>query len=156
MALMRERGEREPTLRELFEQVRLGNAVLGECSEDHGYSIVLPGRGEVRVMCAYDALMTAALRREGKVRGSCPHCGEKVVVQIENGEVNQASPPSIIFWLGTGSRGNPICDHLHLFSDSEHLQAWVEEQPDELGAAVPINEVVHSFGLSQELRTGTG
>ncbi len=143
--LLVQRTTTRQRLQERLELVKEGKAAIGECGEKHGYSMTLGDRRSVEVMCAYDALMTSILQGKGEVHATCPHCGEKMDVRIKATEVAKASLPSIVFWLGAGPRdapGNPICDHLHLFPDTQHLKEWVNSQLDELGLSIPLTDAV--------------
>ena len=91
--------------------IREGKGTIGETDAERGQSIVVPDGREVKVMGGYDALATALLRGEGCVKATCFHRGEKMEIQIENGELVRASHPSILFWLGDGPKGIPVCDH---------------------------------------------
>lgn len=128
-----------------FQRMREGRVVMGETTADRGYSVTVPERGEVNVMCGYDAVITALVRGEGRAKGACPHCGEAMEIRIEDRGLASASPESIVFWFGTGpsdGAGHPVCDHLHLFPSGEHLEAWLGARPDELGFRIPLEELV--------------
>ena len=147
--LLTERSLSRPEGREFIEGVRSGRAVIGETEEDHGYSVVLPEGRKAKVFCAFDTLMTAVLRGAGTSHGACPHCGEEMEVTVEERRVASASAPSLVFWLGAGPEGapgNPVCDHLHLFPSREHLTAWLDNQPEELGVALPVSDALALFG----------
>ena len=60
-------------------------------------------------------------------------------VRIKDGGAVDVSPASTVFWLGDGPKGIPVCDHLNLFPDLEHLRGWLETNPDELG--IPLGFV---------------
>ncbi len=146
--LIRARNHARPGLREFMESVRAGKAVTGECKEEHGYSMVLPDGRNVKVMCAYDALMSSLLHGQGLVRAACPHCGEKTEIHVQGGKVANSSSPSITFWWGTGPRdepGNPVCDHLHLLPTREHLASWRGTRPNELGFSLSLAETLAIF-----------
>jgi len=137
---------------DFVQQIKAGKAAIGECGEKHGYSLTMADGCTVEVMCAYDALMTSVLQGKGNVHAGCAHCGEKMEVRIEGVKVSKSSPPSIVFWLGAGPQdapGNPICDHLHLFPNQEHLQAWLDSQRDELGVNMPLTEAVRFLARSE-------
>jgi len=147
-----------PRLVKLLERIKSGNAAIGECDGGHGYSMTLRDGRRVEVMCGYDALMTSVFQRKGDVEAECPHCGEKMKIQIEQTRVSKASPPAIVFWLGAGPKdapGNTICDHLHLFPNDEHQRAWVRSRRDELGVSMTLAEVVE-FLASAELAVTRG
>ncbi len=146
--LIRARNHARPALREFLERVRAGKAVIGECAEERGYSMALPDGRNVKVMCAYDALMSSILQGQGLVRAACPHCGEKTEIHVKGIKVASSSSPSIIFWWGTGPRdepGNPVCDHLHLFPTREHLASWRGTRPNELGFSLSLAETLDLF-----------
>jgi hypothetical protein len=129
-----------PKLQEYIKRVKSGEVVVGETNANRGQSIVLPDGREVRVMCGYDALTTLLLRGQGSFRASCLHCGEKMDVKIENSKIVNASSSTIVYWFGDGPKGIPICDHLNLFPDLEHLLAWLETNPKELGVPLSLHD----------------
>jgi hypothetical protein len=129
-----------PELQEYIERIKSGEVVVGETEEKRGQSVVLPDGREVRVMCGYDALTTILLRGQGSVRASCLHCGEKMEVMIEKSKIVSASSPTIVYWFGDGPKGIKICDHLNLFPDLEHLLAWLETNPEELGVPILLHD----------------
>ncbi len=146
-----QRTTTHPQLRDLFKLIKAGKAAIGECGEKHGYSMTLKDGRRVEVMCAYDALMTSVLQGTGDVHAACPHCGDDMLVLIEGTLVSKASLPSIMFWLGAGlgdAPGNPICDHLHLFPDTQHLNAWISSRRDELGVGIPLTDTVQFLARS--------
>ncbi|MEE9268582.1 MAG: organomercurial lyase [Thermoplasmata archaeon] len=137
-----------PQAEAYLEKMRKGQVVMGETEADRGYSVSIPEREKVNVMCGYDAVVTAVLREEGQAQGACPHCGETMDIRIQDGQLARAEPDSIVFWLGTGppgGPGHPVCDHLHLFPSHDHLQAWLADQPDELGFEIPLADLVHQL-----------
>ncbi len=145
-ALFREKRN-NPAVEVYLERVRSGAGVIGASSGPTSYRNVL-AEGDVDVMCGYDALMNALLRGAGVVQASCVHCGEAMVFDLRDHDLTRQSTPELLFWLGTGpigAPGNPVCDHLHLFPDRTHLDGWLEGNPDELGAALPIVEAIAFF-----------
>ncbi len=140
-----------PDWGDFVERVRAGDAIMGECDLDRGQAVVLEEDREVGVMCGYDALFTVLARGQGGVLASCLHCGERMEARIADGGLASVSSPSIVFWLGDGPRGIPVCDHLNLFPDLEHLKAWLETNPEELGVPLPLGEAVRfireAYGL---------
>ncbi|MFQ5987154.1 MAG: organomercurial lyase [Thermoplasmata archaeon] len=150
-ALVEEGSQANPQMEAYLQKMRKGQVVMGETAADRGYAVTIPERGKVNVMCGYDAVLTAVVRGEGRAEGACPHCGEAMDVRVEGGNLAHASPDSIVFWLGTGppgGPGHPVCDHLHLFPSREHLLAWVEGQPDELGFEVPLATLVERLNTN--------
>lgn len=144
-ALVEAHSKENPQTEAYVQKMRDGQVVMGETTADRGYSVAIPERGRVNVMCGYDAVITAVVRGEGRARGSCPHCGEAMDIRIEEGQLMETSPDSIVFWLGTGppgGPGHPVCDHLHLFPTPAHLKAWLEGQPGELGIEIPLADLV--------------
>lgn len=138
-----------PEWKKFRDLIRAGKVVIGEVDEDRGYSVALPTGKEANVACGYDAVMTAVLHGRGLVRARCPHCREPMEIRIEDRTVVQSSPNSITFWYGAPPRGvpgHPICDHLHIFPDPEHLKAWFRTQTDELGLAIPLDDFVEYAG----------
>lgn len=147
IALGRELVMSQPEGRKFIEAVRSGKAVIGETVEERGYSIDKDGH-RVNVMCAYDALHTAVIRGQGLIHAACPHCGERMEIRVEGSRVVNASPPSIVYWLGAppeDAPGIPTCDHLHFFPSSEHLEAWLQTQRDELGVEMPVKEAAEYY-----------
>ncbi|MFQ5919528.1 MAG: organomercurial lyase [Thermoplasmata archaeon] len=144
-ALVRTTREKNPQMEAYMEKMRKGQVIMGETPADRGYSVSIPEREGVNVMCGYDAVVTAILREEGSAEGACPHCGKAMSVRVKGGQLEHVDPDSIVFWLGTGppgGPGHPVCDHLHLFPDRSHLRAWVADQPDELGFEIPLADLV--------------
>lgn len=142
--LARARRSEVPEMEAYIDRIRRGKAVMGETAADRGYS-VKSGARKTNVMCGYDAVITSVLQGSGLTRGRCPHCGEAMEIDIVDRELAKVAPASVIFWLGTGPRmetEHPVCDHLHLFPDVGHLEAWLDGRPDELGFAMPIQELV--------------
>ena len=125
-----------------LERVRSGDRVIGQTDMERGQSVALADGAATNVMCGYDALMTAVLRGQGLVPASCFHCGAKMEVHIEDGRAVDASPATTVFWLGDGPKGLPVCDHLNLFPDLEHLRGWLETNPDELGVPLLVVDAV--------------
>lgn len=144
-ALVQAGTEENPQAEAYLQKMRKGEVVMGETVADRGYSVSIPEREGVKVMCGYDAVVTAVLREEGRARGACPHCGEAMDIRIQNGRLTRAEPDSIVFWLGTGppgGPGHPVCDHLHLFPSHDHLRAWLADQPEELGFEISLATLV--------------
>jgi hypothetical protein len=89
--------------------------------------------------------MTAVLRGDSMVGSTCPHCGETMTVRILEGKLGEFSPKKMVFLWGTGpegSPGNPMCDHLHLFPDKNHMDEWIESNEGELGFSFNLQEFV--------------
>lgn len=143
-----------PENKEFMEQVRAGKAVIAETDEDTGYSLALPDGSNPKVECAGDALGTALLRHVDIVHARCPHCGEKMQIKIEGKRVVNASLPSIVFWMGGSAKTgivmlegkdipeDPVCYHIHLFPNRDHLAAWLQAKSDEFGFTVSLNDIV--------------
>ena len=150
IALGRKRYESGSELGNYYRSVASGDRVIGETDADRGQSIALPDGREVKVMCSYDSLMTAVLRGRGSVEAACPHCGEKMRVTVVDGSVTDTSSESIVFWLGDGPVGIPICDHFNLFPDLEHLGAWLSGNVQELGVPLALSDAVEFMRLPAE------
>ena len=142
IALWRKRYESDSELGNCFRSVASGDRVMGETDSDRGQSIALPDGRAVKVMCSYDSLMTAVLRSRGSVEAACPHCEEKMKVTVVDGRVTDTSSESIVFWLGDAPVGIPMCDHLNLFPDLEHLGAWLSGNVEELGVPLALSDAV--------------
>ena len=140
--LLRARLDADPRSREFLRRVRDGSAVIGETRVDRGQTVVIPGEREANVMCGYDSLMTAVLRGRGIVRAACFHCGEPVEVHIEGDRVTRVEPATAVFWLGDGPKGIPVCDHFNLFPSLDHLTAWLEGNPEELGVPLSVESAI--------------
>lgn len=148
--LARRRIASSPELLAFLRQVREGAAAIGETEADRGQRVQTEDGSETGVMCGYDALATALLRGGGTVRASCFHCGERMEATLRDGALVDASPSSIVFWLGDGPKGIPVCDHLNLFPNEDHLDAWLATNPEELGAALSLPEAVALIGRTLE------
>jgi alkylmercury lyase-like protein len=120
-----------------IEQVRSKKAVIGKSEIPTKDWIVQHGtRERVFTFCSYDTLMTAVLQGGGEVGSSCPHCGAKMSVQILGGKLEGFSPKGMVFLWGAGPEGapgNPMCDHLHLFPNRRHMDAWIDSKEGEMG-----------------------
>ena len=136
--------------REWVASIREGKVAIGETDTDRGHSIVSSDGREVKVMCGYDALRTTLLRGKGLVKATCFHCGEKMEIQIEDGELVRASHPSILFWIGDGLKGIPFCDHYNFFPNQKHIDGWLETNPEELGVVLSLDEAMEFLKLSHE------
>lgn len=101
-----------------------------------------PDGRKVNVMCGFDSMVTALLIGDGTVRASCKHCGERMDMTISGSQLAGAHSPSILWWLGDGPKGVHICDHTNFFPDMAHLTSWLEENPEELGVPIPLEEAV--------------
>lgn len=139
-----------PGGREMIASLREGKITLGQTREDRGQSIVSPSGEEVNVMCGYDALGSALLRGVGLVKATCFHCGQKMEIEVMDSKVLKTSNPSILFWLGDGPKGIPVCDHYNLFPDRKHLDSWLETNNDELGIALSLEDAVDFLKESSE------
>ncbi|MFW9787844.1 MAG: organomercurial lyase [Candidatus Thorarchaeota archaeon] len=136
--------------REWIASIRDGKMAIGETDADRGHSIVSQDGREVKVMCGYDALGTSLIRGEGLINATCFHCGEKMEIEIKGSELVRVSHPSILFWIGDGPKGIPICDHYNFFPGPKHLDGWLETNPEELGVALTLEEAIEFLTLSHE------
>jgi hypothetical protein len=121
------------------EIVKEGHAI-GETSSQREQSIVYSDGREANLMCGFDAMVTAILVGEGTVRASCRHCGETMEMTVSDSQLTGASSPSIFWWFGDGPKGVHICDHTNFFPDLDHLVSWLEDNPEELGVPIPLEE----------------
>jgi hypothetical protein len=143
--LLKTKSAKNPGTRVFIDRVRAKKAVIGRNDVPTKDWIAMDGSEKVFTFCSYDTLMTAVLRGDSKVGSSCPHCGEPVVIRIANGKLEGFSPKGTVFLWGTGpegSPGNPMCDHLHLFPDEEHMTAWIRSKEGELGFSFKLPEAV--------------
>ncbi len=130
---------------EFLNRVRSRKAVMGRSDVTTKDWIAMDGQGKVYTRCSYDTLMTAILRADSQVGSSCPHCGEPMTIRIRKGKLEDFSPKGLVFLWGTGpegSPGNPMCDHLHLFPEKGHMNAWIESKVGELGFSFNLQEAV--------------
>lgn len=144
--LLKAESAKHPRTREFLDRVRANKAVIGVSDERTKDWIVMGESEKVFTHCSYDTLMTAILRGDSKVGSACPHCGKAMTVRIRKGTLEDYSPKGVVFLWGSGpegSPGNPMCDHLHLFPDTKHMNAWIESKENELG---------FSFGLQEFIR----
>ncbi len=139
-----------PGAKEQISSIRTGTMTIGQTDSDRGQSIVAPDGREVKVMCGYDALSTALLRGEGLVKATCFHCGEKMEIQIEGGELVRSSHSTILFWLGDGPKGIEVCDHYNFFPDRKHLDGWLETNLEELGVSLPLKDIIEFMKFANE------
>jgi predicted RNA-binding Zn-ribbon protein involved in translation (DUF1610 family) len=143
--LLKAESSKHPGTKAFIDRVRSGKAVIGRSDVPTKDWITIDGSEKVYTFCSYDILMTAILRGDSKIGSSCPHCGEPVVVRIAKGRLQDFSPKGAVFLWGTGpegSPGNPMCDHLHLFPDEEHMAAWIRSKEEELGFSFKLPEAI--------------
>ena len=96
---------------------------LGLLVCDHAGNVVgswgltlVPSRHRLRMFdndyytwCAEDAVgIPAALDADAMVTSSCFQCGQEVVIEIEQGEVIQASPKNTHLWLAEAEIGRSV------------------------------------------------
>ncbi len=146
--LLKAESAKHVRTREFLNRVRSKKAVIGRSDVPTKDWIAASGSEKAFTYCSYDTLMTAVLRGDSQIGSSCPHCGEPMEVRIEKGKLEDFSPKGTVFFWGTGpegSPGNPMCDHLHLFSDKEHMTAWIQSKDEELGFSLKLNEVVRTL-----------
>ncbi|MCH7541716.1 hypothetical protein IH981_02995 [Patescibacteria group bacterium] len=129
-------------LKKYVKLIQEGKIVIGETDAKRGQTYVTTDGKKVNVMCGYDMLATSLLRGEGGIQASCFHCGRKMEIKIKNKKITSSSSPSIVYWLGDGPKGIPICDHQNFFPDRKHLEAWLKTNPKELGVALTIGQAV--------------
>lgn len=143
--LLKVESAKHPGTREFLERVRSKKAVIGRTEDPTKDWITLRGSGKVHTLCSYDTLMTAVLRGGSLIGSACPHCGEPMEVRIEKGKLVDFAPKGTVFFWGTGPEGfpgNPMCDHLHLFPNKGHMNAWIESKENELGFSFNLKQAV--------------
>lgn len=134
--------ETSSELRKYVKFIQEGKIVIGETDAKRGQTYVTPDGKKVNVMCGYDMLATSLLRGEGGIRASCFHCGKRMEIIVKNKKVTKFSSPSIVYWLGDGPKGIPICDHQNFFPNTKHLKTWLRTNPKELGVALTVDQAV--------------
>jgi hypothetical protein len=131
--------------REFLDRVRSGKAVIGRSDIPTKDWIFLDGSEKAFTFCSYDILMTAVLRGNSEIGSSCPHCGETMTVRIRRGKLAGFTPKEMTFLWGAGPQGdpgNPMCDHLHLFPNKKHVDAWIESKEGEMGFSFKLQEAI--------------
>lgn len=134
--------------REFLDRVRSKRAVIGRSTLPTKDWIVTDEAMRVYTFCSYDTLMTGVLQGDAELGSSCPHCGETMSVRIRGGKLDAFSPKEMMFLWGAGpdgAPGNPMCDHLHLFPNKEHLVAWMDSKEGEMGFNFKLQEAVQHF-----------
>ena len=143
--LLRALSKKSSGTKDFLTLVKSGRAVIGASKHPTKDWIITVKAKKVFTYCSYDTLMTAILRGHGEIGSSCPHCGEAMRIRVKEGELESFSHKGIVFLWGAGpdgSPGNPMCDHLHLFPDKEHLVAWVESHENEMGFSFKIQDAI--------------
>ena len=146
--LLRAESAKHAGTREFLDRVRSGKAVIGRSGVPTKDWIVRDGAEKVFTFCSYDTLMTAVLQRDSEIGSSCPHCGEAMTVRIRGGKLKDFYPKGMMFLWGAGPEGapgNPMCDHLHLFPDKEHMNAWIESKEGEMGFSFKLQGAIQRF-----------
>lgn len=142
--LLRKVSEKSSGTQEFLRLVRGREAVIGQ-SDKPTKDWIAVKRKKIFTYCSYDTLMTAILQGGGELGSACPHCGDAMKVRIKGVELESFSPNEMTFWWGTGpegSPGNPMCDHLHLFPDKEHMAAWIRSHEGEMGFSFKMQDGV--------------
>jgi hypothetical protein len=129
-------------MKEYIKQIQEGKIVIGETDAKRGQTFVAANGKKANVMCGYDMLATSLIRGEGGIRATCFHCGKKMEINVKDKKITSSSSPSIVYWLGDGPKGIPICDHQNFFPDKKHLDAWLRTNPKELGVALTVDQAV--------------
>ncbi len=102
-----------------------------------------PTRHEVQVEngstvfagCALDALWAFSFTSEsGIVRSTCPHCGARLSIWFERGEIVKWKPEGTSLFLGVklsgeGSSADLACPFINFFPSPEHIYAWNSKTP---------------------------
>lgn len=143
--LLKAESAKHSGTKEFLNRVRSKEAVIGRSDVPTKDWIVVGKSERVFTFCSYDTLMTAILRGGSQIGSLCPHCGEPMNIRIAKGKLEDFSPMGMVFLWGTGpegSPGNPMCDHLHLFPNEEHMTAWVKTKDQELGLSFSLQEAV--------------
>lgn len=146
--LLKEQRLTQPETVKFFEFVRSGKGVIGETVDLTKDWIIVGGERKVHTRCSLDSLLTGLLQLDSTVGSSCPHCGEAIRVRIEGGELKGFEPKTAVFLCGAGpdgAPGDPMCDHLHLFPDSEHMNAWVRSKEGEMGFSLELPEAIEQM-----------
>ena len=127
-----------------LDRVRSGQAVIGRSNMPTKDWIVDRAK-KISTFCSYDTLMTAVLRGDAEIGSSCPHCGDMMSVRISGGKLEEYHPKGMMFLWGSGPEGapgNPMCDHLHLFPNKNHLRLWIESKEGEMGFTLELEEAI--------------
>jgi len=143
--LLRAESAKHVGTKRFLDRVRSGKAVIGQSDIPTKDWVSVIGYEKVFTYCSYDTLMTAVLRGDSQIGSSCPHCGEHMTVRIRKERLEDFSPKGMVFLWGSGpegSPGNPMCDHLHLFPDENHMTAWMQSKNEELGFSLSLEETV--------------
>ena len=146
--LLKVLSEKSSGTKDFLALVKSGRAVIGASKHPTKDWVITEKAKKVFTYCSYDTLMTAILQRHGEIGSSCPHCGEAMTVRIEGGDLESFSPKGMMFLWGTGpegSPGNPMCDHLHLFPNREHMTGWLSSCEGELGFSFKISDAPNYF-----------
>ena len=63
------------------------------------HRVTLAGGRRVHALCAMDALGTSQLfGTSAAIESSCPHCGQTVRLEVQDGEVQQRDPSTAVLW----------------------------------------------------------
>lgn len=86
------------------------------------HTLILEDGEKFNVQCSIDALILATgiyANQNIKIKDSCFHCLDKLLIIMRKGKVIYQNPPGIRLYEGTD------CGSMNFFSYEEHFQEWI-------------------------------
>jgi len=110
------------------------------------HQVLLGGHILRYALCAIDALGIPLMLRQGaRIRSTCFFCHTPVTVDIAEGVLQGASPPTLVVWLSEQAAScvaEVRCPVMNFFCEEAHLQTWYAVSPQERGRSLRVLEAL--------------
>jgi hypothetical protein len=120
------------------------------------HKVIFENQKEVYALCATDSIGIHFMTKKNIVIESvCPQCGDKINIQVKNGEISSENK-DIIEFISYQERGcctaENLCPFLNFFCSRDHLKKWKLENP-ELKKGLVLN-LPKALELSKKVFSG--
>lgn len=115
--------------------------IVGPAHERTRNIVTLEDGQRAYVRCGADILLTG-LYQDITGEASCPVCGNKVRVAVEDGRVTSVAPQSarLHYVAENGSKFSICCDPTLIFDKDECLKTWLESYHGRPGKISSLSE----------------
>lgn len=139
-----QRSLKQPGLSKHLRAIYSGTEIFGRVNYETPQRVKLPDGRHAYAACALDAIIEGFFLPV-EIESTCFHCKLPVKIQISEGGVTYAEPPSVIIWLGanrgeTCSCETDACPYINFFASEKHATDWKGKNPTELGIALSLEE----------------
>lgn len=97
-------------------------------------------------MCAIDALgISFMFDTDISMESSCFHCGERIEIDVGDGEIIYLNPKSTVVWCDReygDCAATSLCRNINFFSSEKHFLDWAKERPKRKGNLLNIGEAL--------------